>query len=122
MTPLAGKRVLVLEDEPVVAMLVEDMLIELGCEVVGPAARLEEGMALARDEPLDLAVLDVNLGPTDSFPVAAILAEKAVPFIFATGYGDRPNPFPAAPIVTKPYGAHDLYTALQLATAATSAD
>lgn len=118
MTTLAGKRVLVLEDEPVVGMMVEDMLIDLGCLVIGPASRLEEALTMAQEEPLDLAVLDVNLGHTDSFPVAAVLEGRSVPFIFATGYGDRATPFPAAPIVTKPYRAQDICTALQLALAA----
>jgi CheY-like chemotaxis protein len=119
-SPLAGRKVLVLEDEPVVAMLVEDMLVELGCIVVGPASRLDDALAMAEREELDLAVLDINLGRVDSFPVAEILRQRSVPFIFATGYGDRATPFPAAPVVAKPYRADDLYAALQLAAAASS--
>jgi CheY-like chemotaxis protein len=118
MSPLAGKRVLVLEDEPVVAMLVEDMLVDLGCVVVGPASRLDDALAIAEREELDLAVLDINLGRGDSFPVALVLDRRSVPFVFATGYGDRETPFPSAPVVAKPYRADDLYTALQLAVAA----
>ena len=118
MSPLAGKRVLVLEDEPVVAMLVEDMLVELGCIVVGPASRLDDALAMAEREKLDMAVLDINLGHSNSFPVAAVLERRSVPFVFATGYGDRATPFPAAPVVAKPYHSADLYAALQLAVAA----
>jgi CheY-like chemotaxis protein len=115
---LAGKRILILEDEPVVAMLVEDMLVDLGCVVVGPASRLDEALLMVECEELDLAVLDINLGREDSFPVAALLQSRSVPFVFATGYGDCATPFPAAPVVAKPYLAHDLYAAMQLAVAA----
>jgi CheY-like chemotaxis protein len=117
-SPLAGKRVLVLEDEPVVAMLVEDMLTDLGCIVVGPASGLDDALAMAEREELDLAVLDINLGRADSFPVAVVLEGRSVPFVFATGYGERATPFPAAPVVAKPYRSDDLYRALQLAVAA----
>lgn len=115
MTSLAGKRVLVVEDEPVVAMMVEDMLVEFGCVVLGPVGRLEEALALVVGEAVDLAVLDVNLGNDNSFPVAALLRARDVPFIFATGYGDRATPFPAAPVVAKPYHPRDIDAALKAA-------
>ncbi|HEX5379226.1 MAG TPA: response regulator, partial [Phenylobacterium sp.] len=89
MTPnLAGLRVLVVEDEMMVSMLIEDMLEDLGCTVVGPASRLDEAMVLAREADLDCAVLDVNLGGQSIFPVADLLRAKGAPFAFATGYGD----------------------------------
>jgi len=91
MTPipeLAGLRVLVVEDEMMVSMLIEDMLTDLGCHVVGPAARLDEALTLAEHAELDCAVLDVNLGGQSTFPVADLLREKGAPFAFATGYGD----------------------------------
>ncbi|WP_272886629.1 response regulator [Phenylobacterium aquaticum] len=91
MTPipeLAGLRVLVVEDEMMVSMLIEDMLTDLGCHVVGPAARLEEALSLAEHAELDCAVLDVNLGGQSTFPVADLLRAKGAPFAFATGYGD----------------------------------
>ncbi|MDO8323029.1 MULTISPECIES: response regulator [unclassified Phenylobacterium] len=85
---LAGLRVLVVEDEMMVSMLIEDMLTDLGCIVVGPAARLDEAIALAEGEQIDCAVLDVNLGGQPIFPLADILRAKGAPFAFATGYGD----------------------------------
>lgn len=85
---LAGLRVLVVEDEMMVSMLIEDMLTDLGCVVVGPAARLDEAIALTESEQIDCAVLDVNLGGQPIFPLADILRSKGAPFAFATGYGD----------------------------------
>ena len=85
---LAGLRVLVVEDEMMVSMLIEDMLTDLGCIVVGPAARLDEAIALTESEQIDCAVLDVNLGGQPIFPLADILRAKGAPFAFATGYGD----------------------------------
>ncbi|WP_292147081.1 response regulator [Mesorhizobium sp.] len=80
---------LVVEDEALVAMLVEDMLGELGHEVVGPAMRLAPALKMAREEIFDFAILDVNLANEQSFPVAQLLQEKGTPFVFATGYGLR---------------------------------
>ncbi len=88
MPELAGLRVLIVEDEMMVSMLIEDMLGDLGCHVVGPAARLDEALALAENAEIDCAVLDVNLGGQSTFPVADLLRAKGVPFAFATGYGD----------------------------------
>jgi CheY-like chemotaxis protein len=82
-----GRRVLVVEDEAIVAMLVEDMLTELGHSVVGPAMRLDQALPLAREAEFDFAILDVNLGGQLSFPVADVLRARGIPFIFATGYG-----------------------------------
>src|SRR3954464_66381 len=81
---LQGLRVLVVEDEMMVSMLIEDMLADLGCSVVGPASRLDEAMQLAKEAALDCAVLDVNLGAQPIFPLADVLREKGVPFAFAT--------------------------------------
>jgi CheY-like chemotaxis protein len=80
-------RVLVVEDEMLIAFMVQDMLQDLGHEAVGPAMRLDEALALARFAAVDAAVLDVNLGEAKSFAVADVLRERGVPFIFATGYG-----------------------------------
>lgn len=79
--------ILVVEDETIVAMLLEDMLIELGYEIVGPAVRLERALTLAKTARIDMAILDINLDGEDSFAVADILRERQVPFIFASGYG-----------------------------------
>lgn len=86
MSVLEGRRVLLVEDESMVAMLAEDMLLDLGCDVV-VAMRLDQALAQVEAGDFDLAVLDVNLGSTPSYPVADALFERCVPFLFATGYG-----------------------------------
>lgn len=78
--------VLVLEDETLVALLLESMLEDLGHTVVGVAANIGDGLALASLEGIDLAILDVNVGGQESYPVADALAARNVPFVFATGY------------------------------------
>src|SRR5438067_13075707 len=103
MTALAGKRILVVEDEALVAMMLEDMLAELGCEVVGPAMRLEEGLELARLNGLDAAVLDINLAGERSYPIADLLEERGVPHAFVTGYGHSGRPGKEDRVLQKPY-------------------
>lgn len=94
---LAGKSVLVVEDEVLIAMLVEDLLEEAGCIVIGPFAQVEEALAAAGTETVDIALLDVNVRGEQVFPVAYQLERRGVPFLFLTGYGDvalprdRPN-------------------------------
>lgn len=112
MNSLAGIRVLVVEDEPVVAMHIEDMLLELGCSVIGPCPRLSAGLAAAQAEQIDVAVLDVNLNGEESYPVAQLLRERSIPFAFATGFGERKTIFPEAPTLTKPYGIDQLQAVL----------
>ena len=112
---LAGRRILVVEDEMMIAMLVEDMLLELGCSVVGPVHALADALALARSEPgLDAALLDVNLAGQPVFPVADALREKGVPAIFSTGYGDAGlrDIDRGSPVLQKPFRAGDLARAL----------
>ena len=98
-------KVLVVEDEIMVAMLVEDMLHDLGHLPVGPAARLAAGIGLAETEQLDLAILDINLGNEKSFPIADILTRRGIPVIFATGYGAKglDERFASFPVLTKPF-------------------
>lgn len=83
----APVRVLVVEDEMMVALLVEDFLAELGHAVVGPAMHLHEAITLALEAEIDVAILDVNLGAQRSYPVAEVLRQRGIPFLFATGYG-----------------------------------
>lgn len=78
-------RILVVDDEPLISMLVENWLTELGCEVVGPARSVQEGLDIAGSAELDGAILDVNLGGTNSFLVADALEQRGIPFAFATG-------------------------------------
>jgi CheY-like chemotaxis protein len=109
----AGLRVLVVEDEPVVAMCLEDMLGALGCVPVGPAARLAEGLALAEQEQLDAAILDINLAGERSTAIAELLRRRGVPFAFASGYGAAPEGFETLPLIPKPYREADIDAALR---------
>ena len=85
----AGRRVLIVEDESLVAMLLETILEDMGCVPVGPAATVEEGLQVAGgDEPLDAALLDVNVAGKQVFPIAEALKARGVPFVFSTGYGE----------------------------------
>ncbi len=84
---LAGKRILVVEDEMMLAMMIEDLLINLGCEVVGPVASVAAALSLAGRERLDGAVLDINLGSETVYLVADTLKRSSVPYVFVTGYG-----------------------------------
>jgi CheY-like chemotaxis protein len=117
---LAGLRVLVVEDEMMVSMLIEDMLDDLGCKVVGPASRLDEALALAGEAELDCAVLDVNLGGQSIFPLADFLRAKGAPFAFATGYGDAGlrEVDKGSPVLQKPFRETDLARVLGLLKAA----
>ena len=120
---LVGRRVLVVEDEMMIAMLVEDMLSELGCNVVGPAHALDVALRLARTENgLDAALLDVNLGGQPVFAVADALREKGVPAIFSTGYGDAGlrDVDRGSPVLQKPFRAGDLARALTAALGASA--
>ncbi|MFS8066917.1 MAG: response regulator [Byssovorax sp.] len=84
---LRGLRVLIVEDEALIASLIEDFLIDLGCDVVGPAMHMTEAVQLARGAAIDGATLDVNIVGEKVYPVADILTERGIPFIFMTGYG-----------------------------------
>jgi CheY-like chemotaxis protein len=110
----AGCRVLVVEDEAMIAMLVEDMLADLGCAVVGPAHGLDEALALVGDGRMDAALLDVNLAGQPVFALADALREKGVPMIFSTGYGDAGlrEVDRGAPVLQKPFRSQDLARAL----------
>jgi CheY-like chemotaxis protein len=115
---LQDKRVLVVEDEALVAMLVEDGLIEAGAKVVGPAASVEEALQLiegaASDGGLSAAVLDLNLNGQAVSPVADRLAALGVPFLFTTGYRDgRDMGGHAAPTLRKPFDPEALITTVE---------
>jgi CheY-like chemotaxis protein len=83
---LRGRRILVVEDEAVVSLMIIDLLAEAGCEVIGPAATTESALALIEQEGIDCAILDVKLLDGQVFPVADTLTARGVPFVFATGY------------------------------------
>ena len=110
----SGKTVLILEDEPIIAMGLEDMLLDSGAHVVVSGSVSQALTAIAAGIP-DCAVLDVNLHGLKSYPVAAKLYELGVPFIFATGYGDAEHPgeFARCPTITKPYRLEDIRQTLE---------
>lgn len=107
---LDGMRVLVIEDEALVAMLIEDILADLGCIVAGTATRLEEAIGLAGSLAFDVAILDMNLDGFRTDSVAEALAERGIPFLFATGYGSGgvPEAFRGVPVLPKPFGEGQL--------------
>lgn len=114
MTALTGTRVLIVEDETIIAMTAEDLLADNGLEVVAVAESLEAGLAAADAGGFDVALLDVNLHGRQSLPIAELLRGRGIPFLFTTGYGSAgPGAvFADAPLVTKPYGADDLLAGL----------
>ena len=113
--PFRGRKVLVVEDEMMIAMLIEDMLDELGCTVVGPAHALEPALELASGSTeIDAAVLDINLAGQPAFAIADALRARGVPMIFSTGYGASGLREIArgSPVLQKPFRATDLAAAL----------
>ncbi|WP_230532894.1 response regulator [Microvirga roseola] len=108
-------RVLVVEDEAMIAMLVEDMVHDFGSEVVGPAAKMAEAIKLAQTAELDAAILDINVDGSVIYPVADILSTRGIPVIFATGYGSKvlPGRFCNAPTLPKPFSYQSLSDALR---------
>lgn len=112
---LAGLRVMLVEDEDLIAMLEEEFLVDLGCEVAGTAARLDDALAMAHTLEADVAVLDVNLNGALSYPVAEALRTRGIAFIFATGYGvaGLPGTLAGTPVLSKPFTAAQLGDALR---------
>lgn len=111
---LDGARVLVVEDEPLVAMFLEDLLEELGCTVAATAWRLAQALEMAETVEADAAVLDVNIAGERVFPVAEALSRRGVPYIFATGYGSAglPPELGRVPVLAKPIDQNSLAEAL----------
>ena len=112
---LEGLKVLVVEDNLLLAEVTKILLEDSGCQVVGPAGWLERGLELAQDEPLDGAVLDINLHGEMSFAIAEVLCARGVPFVFVTGYEDRsivPMAYRSAPRLDKPVADERLIEAM----------
>jgi DNA-binding response OmpR family regulator len=109
-----NRKVLIVEDETLIAMLLEDMLDELGYGVSATAADVDGALVLAEQGAFDLAILDVSLAGKTSLPVARLLDAKNKPYIFATGYGTLPEGMEGSgrKVLSKPYQLHQLEAAL----------
>jgi CheY-like chemotaxis protein len=109
------RRVLVVEDEAMISMLIEDMVADFGCQVVGPAARLDHALTLALQAEIDLALLDINVDGSVVYPVADVLRFRGIPFIFATGYDFRalPQRFQGNRTLSKPFSYQTFSDTLQ---------
>lgn len=112
---LKGKRILVVEDEALIAVMVEDMLTDMGSVVVGPAASIQDALALVHTEAIDAAILDVNVRGERIDPVAEALFARGIPVLFATGYGEvRLASGAKAAVIDKPYTQEKLARGLAL--------
>jgi CheY-like chemotaxis protein len=107
---LGFKRVLIVEDEPMIAMLLEDMIDEMGAEVAGVASSLDEAQCAALGSDVDVAVLDINLRGQMSYPAAQTLSDRGIPFIFVTGFARDaiPPTLGHVPVLPKPYCLADI--------------
>ena len=112
-------RILLVEDEALIALMLEDMVEGMGCAVTGLAPRIALGVTLADTGQFDVAILDVNVAGENVEPVADRLSARGVPFIFATGYGEAGVPlrYRGRPVVAKPFRSDQLEAAIHLALA-----
>jgi CheY-like chemotaxis protein len=117
----AVPRLLVVEDEYLIRMLLEDMLADLGYEVAAAVGTIAEASELAASGDFNAAILDVNLDGQEIYPVAEILAKRGLPFVFVTGYGERSlgEPYRDRPALQKPFQIEQLKSALDELLAAT---
>lgn len=108
-------RILVVEDEAFITVMLTDMLEELGYEVAASVSQVSQAREFLADEKVDIALLDVNLGSEKIDPVADLLAQRACPFIFTTGYGRAgiPTAYAGSAVLQKPFHINDLATALR---------
>ncbi len=113
----APVRILLVEDEALIALMLEDMVEGMGCAVTAMAPRVSMGVSLAQTGDFDLAILDVNVAGENIEPVADTLAARGVPFIFATGYGEAGTPIRHRnrPVVAKPFREDQLQAAIRKA-------
>ena len=113
MSIIAGQRILIVEDDAIIAMVLEEMLLDLGAAVVGPAASVSRGVELASAGDIDVAIVDLNLGGTRSDPVMAALSAAGTPFVIASGYGESATKHPGASAWRmKPYDPSQIARAL----------
>ena len=111
----SGRRVLLVEDEFMVALLIEGELAGLGCEIIGPVGRLDKALEIAQREAVDVAILDVNINGDEVYPVAEALAARGIPFVFVSGYGRQGlrAPYRDRPTLQKPFRVDDLVGVLE---------
>jgi CheY-like chemotaxis protein len=109
--------ILVVEDELMVAMMIEDMLEDLGHKVVATSGRMPDATKLVSNAIADLAILDVNLNGEETYPLAGSLVARAIPFIFATGYGSSgiKAEWSSVPVLQKPFQTRELAEAINFA-------
>ena len=114
-TSLANCRILVVEDDLAIAVLIEEVLQDLGCIVLGPVGRLDAALRLASDEALDAAVLDITIRGGKIFPVVQCLQARDIPFVLASGYGDwaLPEALRNQPRLVKPFTAGELQAQME---------
>jgi CheY-like chemotaxis protein len=112
MSDIAGLRILLVEDEPIVAVLAEDMLDSIGCIVTATAATLAEADAAIASVPFDVAMIDINLNGEDGLAIADALRTRGIPYLITTGY-DAQGVAPGHHVLTKPYGLSDLEAAIR---------
>ena len=107
-------RILVVEDEAMISMLLEDMVLDCGAEIVGPVAKFDDALALAREGEFAVAVLDLNLNGILSYPIADVIRQRGIPVIFATGYGAHGlrDSFQDCPTLQKPVSQKDFAQAV----------
>jgi CheY-like chemotaxis protein len=117
MTEFSGIKVLVVEDEGLVAMMIESALETLGCHLVSSVARVAPALEIAGTAEIDVAVLDVNVNGQPIFPVAEVLRERGIPFLFSTGYGASalPDAFSNYQVLNKPFSEEELQHKIALA-------
>ena len=113
---LEGLRVLVVEDDMLIALHIEGTLHNLGCVVIGPVGKLEAAITAAAGEAIDLAILNINIRGGHVYPVAERLRERGIPFVLVSGYGDwaLPEAFRNQPRLTKPFSVWELEAQVRL--------
>lgn len=110
----SGQKILIVEDETMIAIMLEDMLDELGYRVAGVAAKTPQALALIDSAPIDAAILDLNLAGHDSYDIAAALEDRGIPFLFSTGYAALAveERYRSRPFLQKPFRQEELQKAL----------